>query len=188
MSIVLIPKSHPPIVLRSADSTDCSSLAALAIEVWISTYIREGINADFADYALAEFTADRFAGILRDPTELLLVSENRCGIDGFVRVRSGQASPVGGPSDTEIATLYVQPRHQGKGIGHSLLRAALDQCQHRGWPHPWLAVNSENLGAIAFYRRNGFTLAGQTHFQIRDSKYLNEVLQFSGMPSGGDIT
>ncbi|PCJ10221.1 MAG: GNAT family N-acetyltransferase [Rhodobacteraceae bacterium] len=165
--------------LRPAETSDCSSLAALSIEVWIGTYIREGINGFFADYAFAEFTANRFAKLLNDPNELLLVSENRNGIDGYIRLRNGQISPTGGASDTEIATLYVQPRHQGKSIGLHLLRTGLDQCQQRGWALPWLAVNSENTGAIVFYLRHGFVSTGQTHFQIQDTRYLNEVLQFS---------
>ena len=164
--------------LRSALNSDCSSLAALSIEVWLNSYIREGVSGFFADYALAEFTAGRFSRILDDPADQLFVSQNRIGIDGYVRIRKGRNSPAGTPSDTEIATLYVQPRHQGKGIGQRLLLAALDQCQTRGWAPPWLAVNSENAGAIAFYQRNGFSPVGQTHFQIQDTGYLNDVLQY----------
>ncbi|OUS33825.1 GNAT family N-acetyltransferase [Rhodobacterales bacterium 56_14_T64] len=168
-----------PVSPRPARTSDCSSLATLSIEVWIGSYIREGINGFFADYALTEFTADRFANLLTDPTELLLVSENRNGIDGYIRLRTGHNPPTGATSDTEIATLYVQPRHQGKGIGEHLLRAGLEQCQQLNWGHPWLAVNSENTGAIAFYMRQGFVSIGQTHFQIQHERYLNEVLQLS---------
>lgn len=164
--------------LRPALATDCSSLAALSIEVWLNSYIREGISGVLADYALAEFTADRFARILDDPSELLLVSQNRTGIDGYIRLRTGQTPPAGSASDTEIATLYVQPRHQGKGIGLQLLRAALEQGQARNLARPWLAVNSENTGAIAFYLRHGFTPVGQTYFQIQDTAYLNDILQY----------
>jgi ribosomal protein S18 acetylase RimI-like enzyme len=170
--------SEPTTSLRAALDTDCSSLAALSIEVWLNSYIREGISGFFADYALSEFTADRFVRMLDDPSELLIVSQNRTGIDGYVRLRTGHDSPAGNFSDTEIATLYVQPRHQGKRIGLQLLNAALSQCQTKGWAPPWLAVNSENAGAIAFYQRNGFTTVGQTHFRIQGTGYLNDVLQF----------
>ncbi len=49
--------------LRAASHADASSLTALALEVWLSTYIRHGINAHFADYALAHFTPDQFSGM-----------------------------------------------------------------------------------------------------------------------------
>ncbi|WP_311202217.1 hypothetical protein [Leisingera sp. S132] len=40
-------------VIRPAGMHDCSSLAALSIEVWAGTYLRNGISAHFADYVLA---------------------------------------------------------------------------------------------------------------------------------------
>lgn len=40
----------------------------------------------------------------------------------------------------------------------------------------WLAVNSENQDAIAFYERLGFTRDGQTTFRIGEQSYANEVM------------
>lgn len=63
--------------VRLAQKGDASSLAAISIEVWIGTYIREGVTAFFADYALCEFTTAKFEGILDDPDEMIRVSEKR---------------------------------------------------------------------------------------------------------------
>ncbi|WP_102109456.1 GNAT family N-acetyltransferase [Oceaniglobus roseus] len=162
--------------LRPATADDASSLAALSVEVWLSTYIRRGINAHFADYALAEFTAARFAARLADPKETFTVSCNAEGIDGFLRLTDGSRAPVEGCSDTEIATLYVQPRHQGRGIGAALLSAALDQCRAAGAPAPWLAVNAENDAALRFYTAHGFHVAGETRFSFGGQSYPNLIL------------
>ena len=161
---------------RAARTSDASSLAAIAIEVWLGTYIRKGVNAFFADYALSEFTAPRFETIMQDRDEHILVSENEEGIDGFIRITDRKSAPVPCGATTEIATLYVQPGHRGKGIGKGLLREALRKCAADGVPSLWLCVNSENTAAIAFYLAQGFENIGQTHFRIRDEAYLNEVL------------
>lgn len=97
-------------MIRLATPEDASSLAALSLEVWLNTYIREGVNAFFADYALEEFTAARFAQIMSDKNETIWVSQNSVGIDGYIRISLGSIAPVGGCSDMEISTLYVQPR------------------------------------------------------------------------------
>lgn len=164
--------------LRIARPSDASSLAAISIEVWLGTYIRRGVNALFADFALAEFTTPKFAAILRDPAEYIVVSENEEGIDGFIRVSQGEVAPVGGCSETEIATLYVQPRHHGKGRGRALLGAGLRHCRDLGAPSVWLTTNSENTPAIGFYLAQGFETVGQTHFRIQDQAYLNEVFSY----------
>jgi ribosomal protein S18 acetylase RimI-like enzyme len=166
--------------LRAASQSDCSSLAALSIEVWLATYIREGVNAVFAEYVLQEYTPARFAAILTDPDEHLFVSENVDGIDGYIRLTQGSACPVKTGSNVEIKTLYVQSRHHGLGKGALLLSKGLAYASQQGWPRPWLAVNSQNLNALNFYARHGFDPIGITQFQIVDAQYQNEVLQYSG--------
>ncbi len=162
--------------IRLAKSTDASSLAALSLEVWLGTYIREGINGFFADYALEEFTTQKFETILQSKNEHFFVSDNTVGIDGFIRISRGHSADIKGCSDTEITTLYVQPRHQGKQIGKRLLAKGLEYCASISATTPWLAVNSENAMAVNFYLANGFNKIGQTRFQIQDQSYLNEVL------------
>ncbi|WP_323778087.1 GNAT family N-acetyltransferase [Leisingera sp.] len=176
--------AQPPI--RPAAAHDCSSLAALSIEVWLGTYLRHGVSAQFSDYALDHFTPAHFEAALADPQERFLVSQNQQGIDGYIRLSHGRPCPVGGPSCTEISTLYVQPRHHGSGTGRCLLAAGLELCRGLGWDAPWLTTNSENRPAIGFYLRHGFSRTGMTHFQIGGEKYPNDVFQFaqSGQPHG----
>lgn len=165
--------------LREATLVDASVLAAISLEVWFGTYIRKGVTPFFAEYALSEFSAEKFRLLLQDPNEYFIVSCNAEGIDGFVRVRSPSQAPVAQCSDFEICTLYVQPRHHGKGIGKALLREAIGYAQHLGSPSVWLTVNTENASAIAFYYSQGFERVGETFFRIVDQAYPNEVLRYS---------
>jgi ribosomal protein S18 acetylase RimI-like enzyme len=166
-------------VIRRATLEDASSLAAISLEVWLNTYIRDGVNAFFADYALEAFTAGRFRDVLSRETEILWVSENKVGIDGFLRMSLNSTAPVDVASDLEIATLYVQPRHHGRGVGKRLLATGLEFCRDAERPSTWLAVNVENDKAASFYLANGFEKVGETHFRIGDQAYLNDVLRFS---------
>lgn len=164
--------------IRAASKDDASSLAALSIEVWIGTYLRNGVSKVFADYALSSFTTEKFEAFIDDENEIILVSDNSDGINGFVRVTLRSPAPIeeSPKTETEVATLYVQPRHKGKGIGKRLLESVFRLCAERGCAGVWLAVNSENRDAIAFYNRFGFTRAGQTAFRIADQSYLNNVM------------
>ena len=40
-------------MIRRAEERDASSLAAVSIEVWVNTYLRDGVSPVFADYVLA---------------------------------------------------------------------------------------------------------------------------------------
>lgn len=162
---------------RVARPSDVPILAAISIEVWLGTYIRRGVNAFFAEYALNEFTAARLETLLADPDEHFIVSENEDGPDGFIRISHEKAAPVENCSTLEISTLYVQPRHHGRGLGKALLEQGLQHARSTGAPSVWLAVNSENAAAIAFYLKQDFEKVGNTHFRINDQAYLNDVLR-----------
>ena len=161
--------------LRLATLSDASSIAAISVEVWIGTYLKHGVSGFFADYALQEFTAAKTELLIIDPKQLILVSQNKDGIDGFIRVSRPSLAPVEGCSDVEISTFYIQPRHHGKGIGKRLLDAALDHCRSISAPSVWLATNAENDPAIGFYLAQGFDHVGETHFRIEGEEYLNNV-------------
>lgn len=161
--------------IRKPTVSDASSIAAISIEVWIGTYLKRGVNATFADYALKEFTPSKIDNLILDPDQIILVSENDEGIDGFIRVSSASKAPVPGCSELEISTFYVQPRHHGKGIGKRLLAAALQHCRQKDAKSVWLATNAENDPAIAFYLAQGFEHVGETQFLIGGQGYLNNV-------------
>ena len=164
--------------LRKPHVSDASSIAAISIEVWIGTYLKQGVSAFFADYALDEFTPRKTEALISDPSQFILVSENEDGIDGFIRVSTESKAPVRGCSEVEISTFYVQPRHHGKGIGKRLLNAALKYAREKEVGSVWLTTNAENSPAIAFYLAQGFEHVGETHFRIEDEGYLNNVYSY----------
>jgi len=164
-------------MIRRAEERDASSLAAVSVEVWLNTYLREGVSSFFADYVLSEFTAQTFRDLMSDPNTAIWVSDNRMGIDGFVAVCSMAKVPPPECSLFEITTLYVQPRHQASGRGVALLQHALDHCRKTGGESVWLKVNAENSRAIDFYLRHGFSKIGSTDFVIGSRAYENFVMK-----------
>mgnify|MGYP000176570411 FL=1 len=172
------PCAAAGITLRPARLEDASSLAALSIEVWLGTYLRRGVNGFFAGYVFSELTPTRMAEHLQRESETFIVSQNAEGIDGFIRLTQGNRPPAGTGSALEIATLYVQPRHHGRGLGKALLLAGLQQAQERGAPHPWLTTNAKNTNAINFYQSQGFMITCTTEFCIGDQAYPNTLLTY----------
>ena len=161
--------------LRNAEKHDAACLAVLSIEVWFGTYIKRGVKQEYAEYALSEFTTEKFEDLLSDPNEHIIVSQAEDGITGFIRVSKNRPAPVECGATTEISTFYIQPRHHGQGIGRALLKEAILDGQRSGAKAMWLATNSENTPAIGFYLAQGFEQIGHTHFRMNDQAYLNNV-------------
>lgn len=161
--------------LRPALLSDASSLAALSIEVWVATYLRDGVSGFFADYVLETYTSTYFKTLLSHKDETIVVSQNTNGIDGFIRLSQNRPAPVQGCGTLEISSLYVQPRHHGRGIGRALLQAGIAHSRTIGASDLWLTTNAQNSPAIRFYLANGFAHVGETPFFIQEEPFLNNI-------------
>ncbi len=69
---------------------------------------------------------------------------------------------------TFIGALFVDPAHQGKGVGRALVEDAKGR-----YPQLTLAVYAQNTGAIGFYQRMGFQVVTE---QPNEDSGLPELL------------
>jgi predicted GNAT family acetyltransferase len=68
-------------------------------------------------------------------------------------------------SYTEITAVCVHPAHRGRGYGQILLAAVARQILARG-ELPFLHVFSNNISAIALYRRQGMEIRRRLHVTV----------------------
>lgn len=62
-------------------------------------------------------------------------------------------------AEAEVHTIAVDPAHQGRGVGRTLLRRLLARADESG-AQVFLEVRTDNEPAIALYRANGFEVVG----------------------------
>ncbi|CDG81120.1 GNAT family N-acetyltransferase [Janthinobacterium agaricidamnosum] len=90
----------------------------------------------------------RFAGIKMDGQLLAMAGERMC-LDGY----------------TEISAVCVHPGHRGHGYAAELVIDAAQAIRQAG-RIPCLHVYSDNLGAIALYRKLGFSTRRTLHLAV----------------------
>jgi ribosomal protein S18 acetylase RimI-like enzyme len=59
-----------------------------------------------------------------------------------------------------LCHLYVAPQSRGKGIGGSLVSAAIAAARARAARCLWVETQTTNVGAVRFYERMGFKWCG----------------------------
>ncbi len=115
-----------------------------------STYAHESqlSDADWLQRAAAR-CSDRSTGYLA------MDSAAACGlISGFLDKQD--------PHKAHLVSMWVAPSHRRTGIGRSLIDAVVTWARDRGVNSLYLTVTSNNQAAIEFYRRNGFSMTGET--------------------------
>ncbi|WP_053761176.1 MULTISPECIES: GNAT family N-acetyltransferase [Streptomyces] len=83
--------------------------------------------------------------------------------------------------DAELYALYVDPRHQGRGIGRALLDESVRRCTAAGRRRVFLWVLEENAPARRFYARGGFHADGAAEpfevagVEVPEVRYVKEL-------------
>lgn len=71
------------------------------------------------------------------------------------------AKVVGQYPRAELLSIVIDPAAQGRGLGTALLRALLAEFRTRGVDRIKVMVRADFARANGYYRKHGFTLAGQ---------------------------
>lgn len=160
-------------MIRKATESDCKNLAALAIQVWLNTYAREGINQIVSDHVLTTFNEQHFKDQLAQEGFSVYVYCDEQNLLGFIAI---DLLSQWGSSEHgfEIATLYVQNRQQGRGIGRALLNFVGSQFA----PCYWLTTWAHNVEGLSFYQHLGFEDIGVSYFELAGEQHENRVLAY----------
>lgn len=162
--------------LRLAAPSDATTVAALAVQVFLDTYAADGVRPDLAREAFFEYSSEAFAIRLLEPTRRFVLAERNSGLIGFAEIQLSPApAPAGACAGAELVRLYVQPRAQRQGIGRSLLHEAQRAAAAAALEGIWLTAWEGNHRARCFYVAAGYQDVGATEYVFEGKAYGNRV-------------
>lgn len=132
--------------IKPIPASHWQELSTLAHHIWRQHY-PSIIGKEQTEYMLAEFYNDAvLRGSFEQPAIAHWGSWRGGGLKGFMKVEDC------GEHDF-IHSLYIHPACHGQGMARALLNSRAPKALH-------LRVNKDNLNAMAFYQRYGFTVTG----------------------------
>ena len=168
------------VIIRKAETSDISALTVLIIQVWLDTYVRDGIKKSVADYVLSELTTARTARYLAQADIHILLAEVNGNLVGYSQTILGkrnvqvQARHQDG-HQAELDHLYVHPAFFGRGIGSQLLAQSEAYLLAQGVQHIWLTAWIGNQRALRFYPHVGYADIGATFFHLEGEDVPNRI-------------
>jgi GNAT superfamily N-acetyltransferase len=141
-----------PVRVREAGLEDAAALAGCQLDCWRETYTGM-VDAALLAAALGdvEGRVARWRAVLSTEHGTRL-AEDDGEVVGFAS--TGPQRDVDNPEPSELYALYVRRSHQGRGIGHRLLTAAVGDAASSLW------VFRDNHQARDFYARHGYAPDG----------------------------
>jgi GNAT superfamily N-acetyltransferase len=166
-------------LIRKASERDAARIAEIHVRSWQAAY--RGLIPDaYLDSLDPVHRALAWKGIIGAPEELVLVALRGSRIVGFCSLLPSR-DPAAPREIAEISSLYVEPREWRKGVGASLVGAALDHAAKHGFVAVTLWVLTSNARALRFYGKLGFDPDGTIQdnqrlgFPIQEARFLKEL-------------
>jgi diamine N-acetyltransferase len=164
--------------VRRATLDDASLLAELGARTFYDTFVNDTTPQDMAAYLAATFDPQIQAAELADPQSVFFIAETDGVASGYAQLRAGEAEAcVAGRKPVELVRLYVSRQWFGRGVGHVLMRACVDEARRAGYQTMWLGVWERNLRAQSFYRKWSFHVVGDHIFQVGSDPQTDLIME-----------
>lgn len=165
------------IAVKKAIKSDIPNLQKLASDSFYVTYGPYNASHVLDDYVAKHFSGEQLHREFDDPKNHFYVSEHEGQLTGYMKLREDSLPKCrldGNP--LEIERIYAHPQLKRRGIGGALINAAVERANSMGYTGVWLGVFQQNKPAVAFYKKQGFTIAGDAIFMMGDDPQKDYVM------------
>lgn len=168
------------VTVRRASVADAESLSVIGSSAFSAAYADFNQPQDLSAHLREQYSP---TAILREtelPDRFYLIALANDEPAGLCKLRAGP-SPEGipNPASLEIQQLYIDPRHQRRGIGKALVDAVVSEARSLQLADIWLGVWEQATWAIDFYWKYGFTEFGRQPFRLGSTRQTDLLMWIS---------
>lgn len=159
----------PPFNIRKINLADLHKLQQISRETFQETFAGSNSQENMNTYLSENLSLDKLRSELNNPDSFFYFATQDTNVIGYLKINKGNAQTEKiSDRSIEIERIYTLAIYHGKGIGQMLLEYAIKRGIELHANTVWLGVWEENLRAIAFYRKHGFTEFDRHQFRLGD--------------------
>lgn len=164
------------IIYKKAEIEDALRISILFKQVYLQVYGVEGITIEFTNFITKRFSPTLIEKSIKEKPETLLVAYFKGNPVGVAEVVYDSRCQIRNIKSPELSKLYVLERFYGKGIGYELLNRVEEQLREKEYKELFLEVYAYNARAISFYKRQNYSIIGDTLFPMEFNTYENKLM------------
>ena len=163
--------------IRRATLEDVRALTAFGRRVFAVTFGADNTPGDLQSYLDGSYAESLQREEVADRRVETLLAEIDGTLAAFAQLRQGPAGEgVTGAKPIELWRFYVDPQWHGRGLARELMEAVETAARGRGARTLWLGVWERNFRAQAFYKKNGFAVAGKHVFRLGSDDQIDLIM------------
>ncbi len=167
------------IEIRQARPADLPELRRVAIETQVATFGPQNSPEVMEAFLAASYSVSSFERELQETHAPYFLAWDGEHLAGFVRLRTtDEVAHLLGERTIEIQRLYVDVNYQGRKVGSTLMRFALDYARARDLEWIWLGVWENNHRAQEFYTQWGFERFSEHIFMMGPDPQTDWLMRF----------
>jgi diamine N-acetyltransferase len=160
------------LAIRPWSIADVPVVREIAWKTWLVTYASFIPEADLRSYLDEHYTVVALTNSLRTENLRTFIAEIDSNAVGFSKTYLNADD-----GRFYVASLYVLPEHQGKGVGAMLMKASETFALTFGVDEIWLGVMDKNLPTLAWYKKLGFQFVHEAPFTMGTTT-VNHLIGF----------
>jgi len=165
------------IQIKQAGLSDAALIAEISRETFYETFAAYNTKSDMDKFLSEQFSKEQLIAEVGKEgyTFLLAYADNTPA--GYTLMKESAHADLPGENVIEISRLYARSSFIGKGVGQSLMEAAIAKAKELQKNHIWLGVWEHNHRAIAFYKKFGFEKFSEHDFVLGDDVQRDWVMK-----------
>ena len=166
------------IEIRKATLNDVDQVLKISRQTFSETFSADNSADDMKKYLDENFSIDKLANELNNKNSEFYFTTLDNIVIGYLKLNFGEAQTELKDSKTlEIERIYVLKEYHGKSVGQILYEQAIQVAKQKEAEYIWLGVWEENLKAINFYKKNGFTEFDRHIFKLGNDEQTDIMMK-----------
>jgi ribosomal protein S18 acetylase RimI-like enzyme len=164
--------------IRKANFCDLQTIKKIGIHTFIETFSDVNSPENISNYLKESFNTAQLTRELTNTESFFYLAYSDEKVIGYLKINFGKAqTEIIDLQALEIQRIYVLQEFQGKKVGQLFIDEVLNITNLHSVSFIWLGVWEENHKALAFYRKNDFSVFDKHVFTLGNDEQTDLLMK-----------
>ncbi len=164
--------------IQKVTLNDIDQLQKIGRQTFSETFSGDNSEEDMKKYLDENFSIEKLTDELNNKNSEFYFAKLENTVIGYLKLNFGESqTELKDNKALEIERIYVPKEFHGQSVGQILYEKAIQVAKQKDVDYVWLGVWEENLRALSFYKKNGFTEFDKHIFKLGNDEQTDIMMK-----------
>ena len=164
--------------IQKVTLNDIDQLQKIGRQTFSETFSGDNSEEDMKKYLDENFSVEKLTDELNNKNSEFYFAKLENTAIGYLKLNFGESqTELKDNKALEIERIYVPKEFHGQSVGQILYEKAIQVAKQKNVDYVWLGVWEENLRALSFYKKNGFTEFDKHIFKLGNDEQTDIMMK-----------